>query len=181
MKRIFKPALSLILLLALFSFLPCHQTVQAQTTKLTNKTTVVTMKKGTKTTLKLSFTKKAVKWSSSKKSVAKITAKGKLTAVKKGTAKITAAYGNKKFGFKVKVVTSGSKKITVTETSKSTAPSSKKGSTDDDPLPAGGTVWIPRTGSKYHSTSTCSNMKSPSAVSLSEAVSRGYTACSKCW
>ena len=46
---------------------------------------------------------------------------------------------------------------------------------------ASGTVWIPRTGSKYHSTSTCSGMRNPSAVSLSEAIAWGYTACSKCW
>lgn len=42
-------------------------------------------------------------------------------------------------------------------------------------------VWIPRTGSKYHSRSLCSNMKSPSKVKKSEAISRGYTPCSKCY
>lgn len=44
-----------------------------------------------------------------------------------------------------------------------------------------GLVWIPKTGSKYHRTSTCSSMKNPSQVSLETATSRGYTACSKCW
>jgi uncharacterized protein YjdB len=43
------------------------------------------------------------------------------------------------------------------------------------------TVWITSTGSKYHKTSTCSNMRNPSNVSLSTAKSRGYTACSKCY
>lgn len=41
-------------------------------------------------------------------------------------------------------------------------------------------VWIPRTGKKYHKKSTCSNMVSPSQVTLSEAKERGYTPCSKC-
>jgi competence protein ComEC len=42
-------------------------------------------------------------------------------------------------------------------------------------------VWIPKTGTKYHSKSTCSNMKNPTQVTQSVAVNRGYTACSKCW
>jgi len=42
-------------------------------------------------------------------------------------------------------------------------------------------VWIPNSGSKYHSTASCSNMKNPSHVSLSSAISMGYTACKKCW
>ena len=42
-------------------------------------------------------------------------------------------------------------------------------------------VWIPRTGSKYHSNPECSRMKDPSHVTLSEAESRGYTPCSKCY
>ena len=43
------------------------------------------------------------------------------------------------------------------------------------------TVWIPRSGSKYHSHSSCSNMKNPSQVTLSEAQSRGYKPCKKCY
>ena len=42
-------------------------------------------------------------------------------------------------------------------------------------------VWIPATGSKYHRTSTCSNMKNPSYVSKSYAISKGYTPCKKCY
>lgn len=41
-------------------------------------------------------------------------------------------------------------------------------------------VWIPRSGKKYHKKSTCSNMNSPSQVTLSEAKQRGFTPCSKC-
>ncbi|MDD3336691.1 MAG: hypothetical protein PHI98_14465 [Eubacteriales bacterium] len=41
-------------------------------------------------------------------------------------------------------------------------------------------VWVPRTGSKYHSTSSCSNMKKPLEVTLTEAKVSGYTPCKKC-
>lgn len=46
--------------------------------------------------------------------------------------------------------------------------------------PAQPMVWIPKSGHKYHSISTCSNMKNPSQVTLSMAIDLGYTACSKC-
>ena len=42
-------------------------------------------------------------------------------------------------------------------------------------------VWIPKTGSKYHSSSTCSGMKNPQYVTISVAISSGYTPCSKCY
>ena len=42
-------------------------------------------------------------------------------------------------------------------------------------------VWIPQSGKKYHSHSSCSNMKNPSHVSLSKAESMGYTPCKKCY
>lgn len=44
-----------------------------------------------------------VKWASKNKSVAKISKKGKITAVKKGTAKMTAKYKGKTYKFTVKV------------------------------------------------------------------------------
>lgn len=42
-------------------------------------------------------------------------------------------------------------------------------------------VWIPRTGSKYHSRSSCSGMKNPTQVSKSKAESLGYEPCKKCY
>ncbi len=42
-------------------------------------------------------------------------------------------------------------------------------------------VWIPRSGSCYHSNEYCSNMKNPTKVSLSTGKSMGYRACSKCY
>lgn len=42
-------------------------------------------------------------------------------------------------------------------------------------------VWIPATGKKYHRKSSCSNMKNPTQVSRSEAITRGYEPCKKCY
>lgn len=42
-------------------------------------------------------------------------------------------------------------------------------------------VWIPKSGKKYHRSSSCSNMKNPSQVALEKAQSLGYTPCSKCY
>ena len=53
--------------------------------------------------LKVSGTKKKIKWSSSKKSVATVNKKGKVTAKKKGTAIITAKAGKTKYTCKVTV------------------------------------------------------------------------------
>ncbi len=41
-------------------------------------------------------------------------------------------------------------------------------------------VWIPNSGSKYHSRAGCSNMKNPSQVTLEKAQSWGYEPCKKC-
>ena len=56
----------------------------------------------------------------------------------------------------------------------------------DDPAPAagaetGGTVWIPQSGTKYHSIPSCSGMKDPVAVTKAEAERRGYTPCKRCF
>ena len=42
-------------------------------------------------------------------------------------------------------------------------------------------VWIPATGSKYHSNSSCSNMHDPRQVPLSEAENSGYEPCGRCY
>lgn len=41
-------------------------------------------------------------------------------------------------------------------------------------------VWIPNSGSKYHSNPSCSNMKNPQQVTLDYAQSAGYEPCKKC-
>lgn len=63
-------------------------------------------------------------------------------------------------------------------------PDSKTLPTDSEPTPetkSGGMVWVPQSGKKYHADASCSGMKSPRQVSLSEAQSKGYTACKRCY
>lgn len=55
-------------------------------------------------TLKVSGTKKNIKWSTSKKSIAKVSKNGKVTGKKKGTAYITAKIGKKRYKCKVVVM-----------------------------------------------------------------------------
>ena len=63
--------------------------------------------------LKVNYGYGTIKWSSSNKKVAKVNAKGVVTAVKKGTATITAKVGKKKLKCKVTVTRLGYKKIAV--------------------------------------------------------------------
>ena len=42
-------------------------------------------------------------------------------------------------------------------------------------------VWIPNSGKRYHSNSSCSGMKNPTKVTLQEAKELGYTACGTCY
>ena len=45
----------------------------------------------------------------------------------------------------------------------------------------GNLVWIPTNGgTKYHSTSSCSQMENPIQVSIETAKAYGYTACGRC-
>ena len=42
-------------------------------------------------------------------------------------------------------------------------------------------VWIPKSGSKYHSNPNCSNMSNPTQVPISTAKARGFEPCKKCY
>lgn len=42
-------------------------------------------------------------------------------------------------------------------------------------------VYVVSSGTKYHSNSSCSNMKNPSRITKDEAVSRGFEPCKKCY
>lgn len=43
-------------------------------------------------------------------------------------------------------------------------------------------VWVPtKGGRRYHSRSSCSNMSNPQEVTISQAKSRGFTPCKKCY
>jgi uncharacterized protein YjdB len=129
--------------------------VEAASVKL-NKTSV-SLKKGKTVTLKVLNTKKTVKWSSSKKSVATVNSKGKVTAKGKGTAYIYAKINNKTLKCKIKVTVSQSSSTNSTK------------------------VYITATGSKYHRKAKCGNTKTSWQVTLSEAKSEGYTPCKKCY
>lgn len=41
-------------------------------------------------------------------------------------------------------------------------------------------VWIPESGTKYHSDPSCSGMINPTEVTLEEAISMGFEACKRC-
>lgn len=47
--------------------------------------------------------------------------------------------------------------------------------------PQSETVWLSRTGNKYHSTPDCGNTKDPIPATLSDAIQSGREPCSKCW
>lgn len=81
----------------------CDLRVQAASVKL-NKTSLA-LEVGKTAILKLKNTKtgKTVKWKSSNTSIAKVSSKGKITAIAKGTVKITATYMKKKYVCKVAV------------------------------------------------------------------------------
>ena len=47
--------------------------------------------------------------------------------------------------------------------------------------PIGDTVFVSRTGKKYHRDRTCGTMKDPIEMSLQDAINSGRTACAKCF
>jgi competence protein ComEC len=50
-----------------------------------------------------------------------------------------------------------------------------------EPTPTEKMVWIPNSGTKYHSKPSCSNMKNPTQVTKTQAEASGYTPCKKCY
>ena len=92
--------------------------------------TKVTLSVGKSVTLKVKRAKKKVKWSTSNKKIAKVTAKGKVRAVAPGTAKITAKTGRVKLVCKVTVKSKAEPGTPGTApTASATAPSAKPGAT----------------------------------------------------
>lgn len=111
-------------------------------------------------TLKLQGTNQKVTWSSSNKSVATVSAGGKVSARKAGTCSITAKVLGRKYVCKITVKNPSGSSGTVTSS-----------------------VWISATGSKYHKIPNCGRMNPNKArkMSLADARARGYGACSKCF
>ena len=157
MRNLRKILISILLVINIVAFvpiiaidLPTSNIVEAAT-NIKLKATKKTLSVGKTYNLKVVGTNKKVKWSSSNKKVATVNSKGKITAKKKGTVKITAKIGNKKLTCKITVKNRQS-----------------------------ATVYITRTGSKYHR-SYCSYLRqSKFAISLKEAKYEGYTPCSRC-
>lgn len=90
-----KKITSLLLISGLITGLAVHSPqTQAVSVKLNKKK--LTLTAGNSFTLKVKGTSGRVKWSSSKKSVASVSTKGKVKALKAGKAKITAKAGKKK-------------------------------------------------------------------------------------
>lgn len=158
MKFIKKLYITIIMIVFLSGFnilmIPEHEvltsSVQAASIKINTKKKTLKVKQTC--TLKISGTKKKVKWTSSNKKVATVSSKGKVTAKKKGTATITAKVGNKKYTCKITV----------------TNPTSSK------------TVYITRAGSKYHRSGCIYLNRSKIKIDYSKAKKQGYTACKVC-
>ncbi len=93
--------MSILLIAALaVTAVPIHSLAKA---KVKLNKTKLSMNVGKTASLKLKNNKKKVKWSSSNKKVAKVSAKGKVKGLKKGKATITAKVGKKKYKCKVTV------------------------------------------------------------------------------
>ena len=60
-------------------------------------------------------------------------------------------------------------------------PATESNNNNDNQTSSEEMVWIPKSGSKYHSHAGCSNMKNPSQVTQNEAIRRGYDPCKKCY
>lgn len=88
---------TLLLVLFIFAFLPID--VSASKISASSKS----LSPGQTYTIKVSGTKKKVKWSSSNKKVATVSSKGKVKAKKVGKATITASFGKKKLKCKITV------------------------------------------------------------------------------
>ena len=107
--------LCLVMLLLVKLLLPTTN-VQAKTKKqpILNKSKI-TLSVGKSYQLKVKNNKKKVKWSTSSKKIAKVTKKGKVTAVRKGTCRVYAKVSGKKLSCKVVVYAPKSSTSSTTE------------------------------------------------------------------
>lgn len=105
MKRIlYSLVLAMILAVVSPSLLPLPGVItQVEAATISKKS--VTLIKGQSTTLKVKGTKKKAKWTTSDKSIASVSQKGKVVAKKAGTATITATIGTQKYTCQVTVQT----------------------------------------------------------------------------
>ena len=86
-------------------------------------------------------------------------------------------------GIEINYATGESKLVKQTESQtppQTSEPDEAESSSDQD-AGSGEMVWIPKSGKKYHSDKTCSNMKNPTQVTKEEAENRGFEPCKRCW
>ena len=101
MKKRTKLVVYLLILCLMASMMP-QNAMAAKKIRISSKS--MKLYPGQSRTVKLKGTTKKPKWSSSKKSVATVSKKGKIKAKKQGNAVITAKLGKKKYKCKVKVL-----------------------------------------------------------------------------
>jgi len=148
MKKFHKLLSVLLVLCIALGFTP----IQTTASSVHLNKTIVTLKVGKTCKLKVTGTDNEVVWSSSKKSVAKVNAKGKVTAKKKGKCEIIAKVDNQKYVCSVTV----------------------------KPRNSGGkTVYVTETGKRYHYDNHC-NGGTYYKSTLAEAKARNLTPCQKC-
>lgn len=126
---------------------------------------------------------KKIRWKSNDTDIATVTAAGRVKGMDIGRATITATSvsGRKIARCKVNVVAKGSQTPAPAPTPEPTPAPEPAPPAAPGGIPDSATVWVPRTGAKFHSTPTCSGMRNPSQTTAGDARSRGYTPCSKCW
>ena len=104
MRQLGKQVIGILLCLVMVvGMIPTMSIQAASVVKMSKKS--VSLHVGENTTLRVTGTSKKVTWTSSNKKVATVTAKGKVTGKKEGTATITAKVSKKKYTCKVKVKT----------------------------------------------------------------------------
>lgn len=118
MKKIknFVAIIAYVLMLSLISpsAVPVIGTVESVSAAVQISSTSATIIKGQSKQLKIKGTTKQATWSTSNKSVAAVTQKGKVTGKKDGKAVITAKIGSKKYTCSIKVVTASITRKSVT-------------------------------------------------------------------
>ena len=169
MRKCLKILLIAILIILAASF-PVHAATTKQLAPGAKKATVYT---GKTYALKIKGIK--VTWKAADNAYLKLAKTGRLTLKKAG--KTTIKYVRNK----------ATKKITLTikkaASKSSRSASSVKTSSSGSGSSGSGMVWLSATGEKYHSINNCGRMNPNKArqVSLSSALSQGFTACSKCF
>lgn len=165
-------------LLILLGFQPLETYIKADTYYHTTKINA-TLEDGDSLLLGFDETSNKITWESSDKTIVNVSNKGLITAKSKGKASITATVGKEVYEFKVIVIdTAGIDAFPTTKPTPTITPTpspTASGKQDDVEI----TVYVTKTGTKYH-TSGCRYLsRSKIPMSLYDA-RKLYTPCSVC-